>query len=162
MARTIQKNDGISWGTAGFIDDSDEFMLKQRWGNLVSNKTFGWWFAAANSNQYSNDDNHKVSVLGVRGTAQGAAAQGLVNRELENGNITIGHGDYKRVLPFFDQEYLEQSYTGKIGGGTNEPITEKIRNATFYVQVNKRDFNNVAPNLYVYDDAGIKYEGEFP
>lgn len=158
----FKKNDGISWGSAGFIDDSDEFMLKQRWGNLVSNKTFGWWFAAANSNQYSNDDNHKVSVLGVPGTAQGAAAQGLVNRELENGNITIGHGDYKRVLPFFDQEYLEQTYTGKIGGGTNESITEKIRNATFYVQVSKNDFDNQAPNLYVYGDGGKEYNGKYP
>ncbi|MCI8410710.1 MAG: starch-binding protein [Lachnospiraceae bacterium] len=158
----FKKNDGTSWGTAGFIDDSDEFMLKQRWGNLVSDKTFGWWFAAANSNQYSNDDEHKVSVLGVPGKAQGAAAQGLVNRELENGNITIGHGDYKRVLPFFDQEYLEQSYTGKVGEGTNETITEKIRNATFYVQVSKNDFDNQAPHLYVYGDGGKEYNGKFP
>ena len=153
-----KKNDGISYGNAGYIDDSDEFIIKQRWGNLVTTPTFGYWFAAANSNQYSNDDDHKVSVLGVPGMAQGAAAQGLVNRELENGNITIGHGDYKRVLPFFDQEYLRRSYTGKIG---EETITEKIRNATFYVQVSKKDFDNQAPFLYVYS-GGTVYTKVFP
>lgn len=144
-------------------NDTNEFMITQRWGGLVSDKVFGWWFAAANSNQFDNNGSkgETVSIFGVSGKAQGAAAQGLVNRELENGNITIGHGEYKRVLPFFDQEYLEQSYTGKVGGGTNEPITERIRNATFYVQVKKQDFGYQAPYLYVYDD-GNEYTGKFP
>ena len=163
----FKRNDGISYtGPQDPKDDDSVYMSNQRWGNLTSIPTFGYWFAAANTNQFSNDGDNgeKVSILGISGTAKGAAAQGLVNRQLdENGNITIGHGEYKRVLPFFDKTYLEKSYTGKVGGGTNDTTIEnKIRNATFYVQVRKVDFGNVAPSLYVYDDNGTKYEGDFP
>ena len=160
----FKKNDGISYSNPK--DDDDVYMSNQRWGNLTSIPTFGYWFAAANTNQFSNDGDNgeKVSILGISGTAKGAAAQGLVNRQLdENGNITIGHGEYKRVLPFFDKTYLEKSYTGKVGGGTNDTTIEnKIRNATFYVQVKKADVDNNPPILYVYNkNTGEEYNGKF-
>ncbi|MDE7422716.1 MAG: starch-binding protein [Lachnospiraceae bacterium] len=163
----FKRNDGISYtGPQDPKDDDTVYMNNQRWGNLTSIPTFGSWFAAANTNQFSNDGDNgeKVSILGISGTAKGAAAQGLVNRQLdENGNITIGHGEYKRVLPFFDKTYLEKSYTGKVGGGTNDTTIEnKIRNATFYVQVSKNDFNGHSrPYLYVFS-GGKEYTAEFP
>lgn len=87
-------------------------------GYTYNGVTHGWWFAAANTNQFDNKDK-KISNEGTPGETQGGATQGLVNRELdENGNITIGHGDAMRVLPYFDSEYLETPYReGKVAKG---------------------------------------------
>lgn len=117
---------GIAWpaiqGTTGQSQAS-------RWGTWSKTSgtyagyefngiTHGWWFAAANTNQYDNGKT-LISDEGTPGGTNGAAAQGLVNRELDkNGNITIGHGNAMRVLPYFDSKYLEEPYrTGKVAKG---------------------------------------------
>lgn len=87
-------------------------------GYTYNGATHGWWFAAANTNQYDNGKT-LISNEGTPGGTKGAVAQGLVNRELdEDGNITIGHGDAMRVLPYFDAQYLETPYReGKVAKG---------------------------------------------
>lgn len=87
-------------------------------GYTYNGATHGWWFAAANTNQYDNGQT-LISNEGTPGGTKGAVAQGLVNRELdEDGNITIGHGDAMRVLPYFDAQYLETPYReGKVEKG---------------------------------------------
>ena len=87
-------------------------------GYTYNGATHGWWFAAANTNQFDNDTT-LISDEGTPGGTKGAAAQGLVNHELdENGNVTIGHDNAMRVLPYFDAKYLETSYReGKVAKG---------------------------------------------
>lgn len=105
---------GISW--------PGDQTLASRWGSWYPDAdrdvNHGWWFAAANCNQYDNKK-ELISNEGTPGNTKGAAAQGLVNRELdEDGNITIGHGDAMRVLPYFDEEYLNEPYAkGKVTQG---------------------------------------------
>lgn len=151
---------GIFWPVSGNNTGNAGQTEASRWGTWTKDSryngiTHGYWFAAANCNQKDNGST-KVDKHGVAGSALGGAAQGLVNSTLdEDGNITIGHGDDERVLPYFDEEYLNEAYAagkvthGQVVSNIAFPFRQGDGNSTVYLSSTTGETTD--ENYYYFD-----------
>lgn len=143
-------------GATDALNEANSRPLKYLWqgGDINKNQVLMW---AVNHNLSGSPVDYYISSLGAGSNMNGSTAlAGLAGNTLdENGNITIGNTGC--VMPYFNNDFLSESYggTGSLANiyGAEEPVAFPFRkDGDYYV------FDSTAgeDNVY-YTDGKLRY-----